>query len=432
MDIIKSSLASLRAIISPLTALFLGTAFVCCGYASLSSIFAMKLNQSETPTSIAGIILAMYYLGSVLAAVSASHFINKVGHIRVFSAFASLLSALVLAHAFSPNHLYWALLRFGEGYCIGTITMCLESWINTRANNSNRGLIMAVYMITTYLGASLGQLFLIIPDPSGYMLYIMISILFSIALLPVSMTALRVPKIQNYKSMSYRKAYEASPVGFVCCITSGILIGTFYTLGTIYATDMGLAIQDVSMFMFFGVFGGLVAQYPLGKLSDRMDRRYVLTGICAVLVFLAPLIHFMINGGNASLIISTMLLGSCIFTLYPISVSHVNDLISDDERLHASGMLILAQYLGLIIGPIIVSLAMQYIGVSMFAFSFSIVSIGFVAFTFRHIRKKPDINYISNTPTTPIPVAPTQAFNELSQDDTITDRAKELFLKKIN
>lgn len=432
MNLLKSSLASLKTVVSPLTALFAGTAFVCCGYASLSSIFAMKLNQSQTPTSIAGIILAMYYLGSVLASVSASRFINKVGHIRVFSAFASLLSALVLAHAFSPNHLYWAILRLAEGYCIGTIMMCLESWLNTRANNTNRGLIMAVYMITTYLGASLGQLFLNIPDSSGYILYIVISILFSIALLPVSMTALSVPKIQTYKSMSYKKTYQASPVGFICCITSGILIGTFYTLGTIYATEMGLSIYEVSLFMFFGVFGGLLAQFPLGKLSDLMDRRYVLIGICAVLVFLAPFIHFMIDKGTTALIISTMLLGSCIFTLYPISVSHVNDLIKDDERIYASGMLILAQNLGLIIGPIIVSAAMQAIGSSMFAFSFSLISAGFVFFTYKHIRNKPDINYVSNTPTTPVPVAPTHAFNELSQDDTLADKAKELFQKKIS
>lgn len=194
--------------------------------------------------------------------MTASRFINKVGNIRAFSAFTSLLSALVLTHIFSAEHSYWAVLRLSEGYCIGTISMCLESWLNTRANNKNRGVIMSLYMVTTYLGSSLGQLFLNIPDHTGYLIFILISIIFSVALIPVSLTALPAPNIQIIKSMPYKKAYQISPVGFVGCIASGLLVGTFYLLGTIYASNLGLSIKDVSLFMFFGVIGGLLAQFP--------------------------------------------------------------------------------------------------------------------------------------------------------------------------
>lgn len=418
--------ASLKNVIYPLTALFMGTMFVCCAYASLGSVLAFKLNQSHTPTTISGIILALYYLGSIIASFNAPKFINKVGHIRSFAVFASLLSVLVLGHAFSANRLVWVALRLGEGFCIGSTTMCLESWINTRANNKNRGMIISVYMVTSYLGASLGQLFLNIPDKSGTFLYMIISILFSLALMPVSLTTLPAPSIQTHKSMSYRKGYAVSPVGFICCITSGILVGTFYMLGAIYASNIGLDLKNVSMFMFFGVMGGLLAQFPLGKLSDTMDRRYVLTGIACFLVILAPIVHFMVLKGGYYLIISTMLLGAGTFTLYPISVSHVNDLIPDEERINASGMLILTQNIGLVSGPILVSGGMSLFGPFFFMAAFAIIPALFILFTIKKIKIKPDINYLNVTPTQPIPTAPANTFNELAQDDTLLDKAKDL------
>lgn len=427
---LKTTLISVRTIASPISAVLAGTVFICCGYASLNSTFALKLNQTNTPMYITGIILALYYLGSVLASLTAYRFVNKVGNIRAFSAFSSLLSALVLTHAFSQNHFFWALLRLSEGYCIGTISMCLESWLNTRATNRNRGVIMSLYMITTYLGSGIGQLSLNIPDHSGYLMYILISIIFSVALIPVSLTALPAPNIQMYKSMPLKKAFSISPVGFLCCISSGILVGTFYLLGTIYASNLGLSVQEVSLFMFFGVFGGLLAQFPLGKISDMMDRRYVLIGICAALCLIVPVSYFMASKSILWLILSTLLLGSCVFTLYPISVSHINDLISDDERVNASGLLILAQNVGLIAGPVIVSIGMTYFGNAFFMAAFLAIPIIFITFAVTHIKKKPDINYVNVTPTTPTPTTPTHAYNEITRRDTLLSRAKDLLTEK--
>lgn len=422
----KDMAVSFRTVIYPLTALLLGTMFVCCAYASLGSVLALRLNQAETPTTISGIILALYYLGSIIASFSAPKFINKVGHIRSFAIFAALLSIFVLGHGFSANRLYWVLLRLGEGYCIGGTTMCLESWINTRANNKNRGIIIAFYMITSYLGASLGQLFLNIPDTSGVLLYMLIAILFSIALIPISLTTLPAPSISTPKSMNYQKLYQLSPVGFICCIASGILVGTFYMLGAIYASNIGLSLKDISLFMFFGVMGGMLAQFPLGKLSDKMDRRYVLIGIAVFLVFMAPLTQFLVLKGGFTLIIATMFLGAGTFTMYPISVSHVNDLIDDEERISASGMLILAQNLGLVIGPIIVSAGMSLFGPLFFPAAFALIPLLFILFTLKMIKIKPDINYLNVTPTQLIPTAPANTFNELADNQHKVDNKSKM------
>ena len=409
--------SSLQKFVLPLTALLAATMFICGGYAALGSVFALKLTQLDTPTQISGIILSMYYLGCVVASFNASKIVNKVGHIRAFGVFASMLSVFVLIHSFSTNLYYWAMLRFLEGYCVGGTSLCLESWLNSKATNANRGLVVSFYMVTSYLGAAFGQLLLSVPDSSGMLMYIIISIIFSLAMIPISLTKLSAPTIETHANMPFRQAYKISPVGFVCCIASGVLVGTFYMLGTIYATSLGLDLKDVSLFMFWGVMGGMAAQIPFGRLSDKMDRRYVLIGISIMLIIIAPLANFLVLQGSTALIISTILIGAGTFTLYPISVSHVNDLVKDDERVAASGMLILSQHIGLVLGPILVSTGMQAFGNWFFIAAFAIIPALFVLFTIRHIKIKPDINYISVTPTQPIPTAPTNEFNNLASDD---------------
>lgn len=419
MQSIEEYLKSLRALASPLTAFFIGTIFTCTAYGLLSSYLALRLNAQGVPTNYTGIILAVYYVGYIFASLSAYKIINRVGHIRAFSAYISVLSALVLLHALSPNPVYWGILRLLEGYCLGSSMMCLESWLNTRSNNQNRGVIMSMYMITTYLGSACGQLMLNIPDPQGFIIFIVISVLYSVALVPISLTALPSPDITAHKSMSLKRLYGIAPVGVIGCIVSGVMVGSIYTLGAIYAERTGLSMKATSLFMFFTIMGGMLAQFPLGKLSDLTDRRYVLVGIAVFLVILAPVVQFLVLRGGAALVVVTMLLGAGTFTLYPISVSHVNDLIDDEERINASGMLILAQNIGLVAGPIVVSAGMSLVGSWFFPAAFAIIPILFILFTLKMIKIKPDINYLNVTPTQMIPTAPANTFNELVQNDAL-------------
>lgn len=413
---------------SPLTAFFIGTVFTCMAYGLLSSVLALRLTENHVSTSAAGIILSVYYVGYIFASLSSYKVINRVGHIRAFSAYISVLSALVLGHALSPNPIYWGVLRLLEGYCLGSAFMCLESWLNTRSNNRNRGVIMSMYMITSYLGAGLGQLMLNIPDSSGVVIYIIVSVVYSIALVPISLTALPSPKVRVHKDISIKRLYQISPIGFWGCIASGVFVGSFYTLGAIYTHLIGLDLQQTSLFMSFGVFGGLLAQMPLGRISDKMDRRFVLMWICGGIFLIAPWIQTFVDESNTLLAIAAMVLGCGTFTMYPISVSHVNDLISNSERIHASGMLILLQSIGMILGPIAVSFAMQHWGAISFLFAYSVVAGAFVLFAYKQIVFHPQITYINPSKTDPVPVAPTHIFNELSKDDTLIDKAKGVFV----
>lgn len=424
MSKILNYFSLLRTIVSPLTAFFAGTALACCAYALLTSTLGLRMAEASVSTFAAGIVLSLYYAGYIIASLTSNQIINRVGHIRAFSTYISLFSALVLMHYFSDNPVYWGILRLLEGYCMGSSFMCLESWLNTRANNNNRGLLMSLYMITSYLGASTGQLLLNIPDPQGIVIYIVVSVIFSLALVPISLTALPSPNITVHKSMSLIKLYKISPVGVIGCLCSGIFVGGFYSLGAIYANLIGLDVQMTSLFMFFGVLGGLLIQFPLGRLSDRMDRRFLMMWIAGILFFIAPWVHFFVSVGVWQLCTGALLLGCGTFILYPLSVSHVNDLIEDDDRVNAAGMLILLQSLGMIFGPVAISYFMQHFGAISFVLAYSAVTAGFVLFTLKHITFKPDINYINITPTAPMPIDTTHAFHELANDDKLSTFAK--------
>lgn len=425
MQNILEHFKSLEKIVSPLTAFFFGTILTCCAYGLLSSSLALRLADNSDNTFAAGIILAMYYTGYIVASVISYRIINKVGHIRAFSTYISIFSGIVLLHFFSDNLYFWGVLRFLEGYCIGSAFMCLESWLNARATNANRGMIMSLYMISSYLGASSGQLLLNIPDSSGVVIYITVSILLSIALVPISLTALPTPAITVHKNMSLIALYKKTPVGVVGCLISGVFVGAFYILGAIYAHQMELTLEQTSLFMFFGVFGGMAIQLPIGRLSDYFDRRIVMLFIGGFLFLIVPWVHFFITSGTGLLIIGALLMGFGTFILYPISVSHVNDMIADDERVEASGMLILLQSIGMIAGPIVISFFMQEFGPISFVGAYAIAAGAFIIFCLKHIMFK-DINYVSPSPTYPIPLDTTRIFHKISEDETLIDKAKEL------
>ena len=420
MEKIRDFLISTKALASPLSAFFIGTLLTCCASALLSSDIALQLGEKNVSTFYSGIILSVYYVAYIFATLFSYKTINKVGHIRAFSAYVSILSALVLCHGIYFSPIYWGILRFLEGYCLASAFICLESWLNTRSTNKNRGMIMSFYMITSYLGAAFGQLLLNIPDEQNFILLVVISIIFSIALVPVSLTALPSPNVEKHKSMSLKEIYKISPVGVMCCGISGVLVGGIYTLGVLYAQQTGLDTKKISMFMFFCIIGGMSAQFPLGRISDYFDRRFVMMWVAGFLFLISPWIHWFIDKSVYELAISAFLLGIGSFVLYPISVSHINDLINDEERTEASGILIMVQSIGMIIGPVVISYLMQQFGPLSFLVSFSVACGFFVLFAFKHISFKPYIKYTSITKTDPMPIAPSHIYPEITKNDSLS------------
>lgn len=187
--------------------------------------------------------------------------------------------------------------------------------------------------------------------------------------------------------------------------------------------------QHTSLFMFFCIIGGMLAQIPLGRLSDKMDRRFVMMWLCGGLFLVAPWMHFLIDINIIFLALCAMLIGTGTFVLYPICISHLNDKITDDERIEASGMLILLQSIGMMSGPIIISLAIQWWGSICFVMAFSLFSGIFVLFSLKNIAFRP-VGYITSGKTAPLPASQTHVFSNISKQNTLLDKAKDLFAEK--
>ena len=314
-------------------------------------------------TLVVGVIMAGYFVGLLAGGRYAVHIVARVGHIRAFAAFASIMSTSALMHAMWADPVAWFVLRMMAGFCMAGMILVTESWLNERAVNETRGQVLAFYMITNYFAAGCGQFLLPLGDPAQFELFSVASIIFSLALVPVLLTKAAAPRPAAPQIMKIRDLYTISPMGFMGVLSAGLCNAAFYAMAPVFSTRIGLTGSEISIFMASAIMGGLLLQWPIGKLSDRVDRRWVLAattlltaGACAGLVFFAP------QGATTPLFISAAIYGSISFTVYSVSAAHIND-FADKERLIqiATGMLI-TYGIGASVGPIIAALTMSYVG----------------------------------------------------------------------
>lgn len=319
------------------------------GNGVVATLVSFRLESAGTRAGIIGLVATCYFIGLTIGALRALPIIQRVGHIRTFAAAVSLLSASTLAYTVVEGAGFWALLRFIDGLCVAAVFVCLESWLNERAEPSTRGSVLAAYMISLYAGQALGQ-FLLNIDSTAAAAFVASSLLVSLSVLPIALTRLEEPAVARQAPLSVRSLYAASPLGVVGCGMTGLMLGAFYGLGAVYARRMGLEMADIALFMSVVIAGGVALQWPVGWLSDRFDRRMVIvatllgaTAVCGGLAWL--------GGTGPLLLILGAFFGGLSFALYPLCVAHTNDHLSADQRVSASGGLVLTYSIGAAAGP---------------------------------------------------------------------------------
>lgn len=319
------------------------------GNGVVATLVSFRLENAGTRAGIIGLVATCYFVGLTIGALRALPIIQRVGHIRTFAAAVSLLSASTLAYTVVDGAGFWALLRFIDGLCVAAVFVCLESWLNERAEPSTRGSVLAAYMISLYAGQALGQ-FLLNLDSTAAAAFVASSLLVSLSVLPIALTRLEEPAVARQAPLSVRSLYAASPLGVVGCGMTGLMLGAFYGLGAVYARRMGLEMSDIALFMSVVITGGVALQWPVGWLSDRFDRRMVIvatlmgaTVVCGGLAWL--------GGTGPLLLILGAFFGGLSFALYPLCVAHTNDHLSADQRVSASGGLVLTYSIGAAAGP---------------------------------------------------------------------------------
>jgi len=345
--------------------LLLGAGILVLGNALLGITLPIRMNVEGMAAETAGLVMSAYYLGFVGGSLWGQTIIARVGHIRAFAAFAAVVGAATLMHPLWVAAIPWAVLRVVSGFCMAGLFATIESWLNVRSASASRGQILSLYMVTAYLGSGIGQLLVNAWGVSGVELFCLAALLMSLSLVPVVLTRVSGPDLSQVRRLGFRQLYALSPLGVIGACGAGVMSGAFYGMGAIFAQTVGLPVLGVSLFMGAAVLGGLVLQYPIGHVSDRFDRRTVLSIILAVgaVVYLgAYLWSSLMAPALAPLLVIAALFGGTAATVYPVAVAHAFDYVERERMVAASGGLLLAWSVGATIGPLAASFAMGRFG----------------------------------------------------------------------
>ena len=365
------------------------------------TLLGLRSRLEGFSTEITGFIMAGFFVGMLMGGIYAMRVVAAVGHIRAFAAFASIMSIAVLAHLLRIDPVTWFLLRVVAGFCMAGMVMVVESWVNERATNSMRGQVLSLYMITHYLGAGLGQFLLLAGEPTKYQLFIIASIVYSMALVPILLTRASATKPSSPQRISFADLFTISPVGVFGTVCAGMANGSLNGMGAVFAREAGLSIAEVSTFMAAAILGGMVLQFPIGRLSDKMDRRTILFLASLATAVSALAVIWAISQPGVILFVAAAVYGGFCYTIYPLSSSQVNDLADPNRLVQVAAGLLIAYGIGASIGPIMAAQLMGAFGPQgLFIFIIGIngLLIGFVAF---RIIQRPR-GEIAKTPFMPL------------------------------
>jgi MFS family permease len=348
-------------VVSNSWALFLGLALIMLGNGLQGSLLGIRASLEGFGVSATGLVMSGYFIGLLVGSVVVPKFVARVGHVRSFGAMASLASTSILVHVVFIDPWVWWTMRFITGFAYAGIYIVAESWLNDASENDNRGQLLSFYMLISLGSMAGGQFLLNISSPSGYELFVLISVLVSIAVIPILLSVSRAPDFNAAESVGIGQLYRVSPLGVVGMLINGVMMGTVFGMGAVFAAGIGLSVRDISFFMACLVLGGVVLQYPIGRLSDRIGRRPVIIGTCA-LGAVTCLTAAGLDNGGAALFVLIALVGGFSTPLYALCVAHTNDHLNPSQMVAASGTLVLTVSIGSSLGAPIAAFAMESFG----------------------------------------------------------------------
>lgn len=343
-------------------ALLLGIALMMLGNGLQGSLLGIRASLEGFPTTVTGILMSGYFAGFLVGSVLTPKMVARVGHVRVFAALASLASSAILIHVVWINPASWTVIRLVSGFCYAGLYVVCESWLNEQATNQTRGQLLSIYMVVMLGGAAAGQGLLNVADPGGPNLFILVSVLVSLSLIPMLLSTGRTPPFEAPRPVSIRQLYRVSPTGVVGYFGTMMANGAYFGMGAVYGREIGLSVRDISVFVSLILLGGMFLQWPLGRLSDAWDRRRVLTGVTFAAALFAVLASAAAEHSLLSLLVLTALFGGTTLPLYSLCIAYTNDYLDRDQIVQASGTLVLIGGIGAVFGPITAALAMQSFG----------------------------------------------------------------------
>ena len=351
----------IRAILPVLSLLF-GTLLLLTASGMQSMIMPLRGQWEGFSLTELGLLGTGWASGFVAGCLLIPRVIGRVGHIRAFAAFSSLSAVVALLSGLVVDPLSWFFMRVATGFVMAGAFMVMESWLNDRATNENRGIVFGLYLMVTYAGITIGQMSVYKGSFLGPTMFIVTGIIYCLALLPTVLASGNTPALPEEARLDLPALWRNSPVAAVACTLIGIANGAFGTLGAVYGSRIGLSASMVGLMMSIAVVFGAVVQIPVGRLSDKMDRRIVLTA-AALVAAGAGFVLFAFRPASPSVILPVIALyGAMAYALYSLAVAHANDFAGPSDFVKISGGLLLLYGAGTIAGPLLGSLAMEYAG----------------------------------------------------------------------
>lgn len=317
------------------------------------TLLGLRATLEGFPTPVTGIIMSCYYVGYLAGTAAAPRMLRQMGHIRVFAALAAVASATILVQAAFIQPFVWAAMRLASGVCFAGIYVVAESWLNDRASRTNRGRLLAVYMLVLYVGLGAAQFLLILANPSTPTPFMLVSVLISLSMVPIVVSAQQTPEPAVPRKVRYRDLYRNSPLGVVAVSVSGMISAIVFSMGPVYGRLSGLGNSGIATFMAVSILAAVLTQYPVGRLSDRTDRRTVIAVVCALATIVAASIAAFGAMPRAVFLLLAALFSGSALTLYSLAVSHVNDKLEPGQMVAASSALLRLNGAAAAIGPVL-------------------------------------------------------------------------------
>ncbi len=342
-------------------ALMLGILLIMIGNGLQGTLLGVRGSLEQIDPSWMGMVMSAYFIGFLGGSKVTPMLLQRVGHVRVFAALGSLVSAAFILYAVYVDPIFWWFLRLIVGFCLSGLYVVAESWINDTTTSENRGQALSLYTMIQMAGIVIGQLLLNISDPAGYGLFVLISVLVSVSFAPILLSTSPAPVFQTAKPMTLRELMHVSPLGCVGMFLLGGVFSALFGMASIYAAERGFSVLEISWFTMAIYAGGMLFQFPIGWLSDRMDRRLLIVVITA-LGTLSGLLGMMAGDSVWVLIGIALLIGGTTNPLYPLLLAYTNDHLEYEQMSSASGGLIFINGVGAMGGPILVGYLMQGAG----------------------------------------------------------------------
>lgn len=375
--------------ILPVAALLIGSALLLIAGGLHGLLLPIRGAIEGFSTTELGLIGTGWAVGFVLGCIVVPRIVRRVGHVRAYGVMASIAGVVILLNLLIISPWAWIGLRAFSGFCFAGAQMIVESWLNERATKENRGTVFSVYQMVNFGASTVGQLLLATAPAEGFFFFVLGAIFYCLAILPSALSTAQTPRPLKTTKLDLRSLFRNSPVAAVGCFLIGLVNGAFGTLGAVYGQKIGLPTAVIAFFMSAAVLGGAITQVPLGKLSDKVDRRYVLIGVSVAAIVMSLFIAFISPTQPTVIIIMIALFGGMIYPMYGLAVAHANDYTAPDDFVKVASGLLLMSGFGTMIGPIIGALTMEHLGPGgLFSF-FSIVHVVLIAYTAYRLSRRP-------------------------------------------